>query len=110
MEDTTAQHGAHQLHTDDYRIDDGRRGHAVTDQPHDMSDRENLAAFVARALDNAEKSGASQTWLDLVDHGGGDGGGLEADHGNGIMRADDIAGAVADGVALPGRVGYGGGP
>src|SRR5208283_4319468 len=35
------------------------------------------------------------------DHGGGDGGGLQADHGDaGIMRADDMAGAIADGVAL----------
>ncbi|HEY0798462.1 MAG TPA: hypothetical protein VGD50_04890, partial [Candidatus Baltobacteraceae bacterium] len=102
VEDTTAQRGfaeGTKLHTDDYQIDDGTLSHVQSDRPHDMSSRANLTQFVARTLDNAEKAGASQTWLDLIDHGGGDGGGLQADHGIGIMRADDIAGAIADGVA-----------
>jgi hypothetical protein len=103
VEDTTAQRGfanGTHLHTDQYQIDDGTLSHVRTDSPHDMSSRDNLTQFVARTLDNAQKAGASQTWLDLIDHGGGDGGGLQADHGLGIMRADDIAGAIADGVAL----------
>jgi hypothetical protein len=65
-----------------------------------MSDRENLAHFVAATLDNAERSHSTETWIDLIDHGGGDGGGLESDHGSGIMGLDDMAGAIADGVAL----------
>jgi hypothetical protein len=46
-----------------------------------MSDESNLAAFVTRTLDNAEASGAKQTWIELVDHGGGDGGGLQTNDG-----------------------------
>ncbi len=65
-----------------------------------MAARGNLAAFVARTLENARTAHAAQTWVDLVDRGAGDGGGLEADHGSDIMRSDDIAGAIADGVAL----------
>ena len=34
--------------------------------------RSRLAAFVAHTLDEAERNGAKQTWLDLVDHGGAD--------------------------------------
>jgi hypothetical protein len=66
-----------------------------------MSARSDLTRFVAHVLDNAENAHAKQTWIDLIDHGGGDGGGLQSDHGDaGIMREDDIAGAIADGVAL----------
>ncbi len=90
-----------------YRIDDGQeRGERMTEPPgHDMSSRQNLAHFVARTLDNAEHCGAKETWIDLVDHGAGDGGGLEADHGldphqRTVMRLDDMGGAIADGVAL----------
>jgi hypothetical protein len=103
VEDTTAQRAivsTTRLHTDTYQIDDGTVTHRRTEDAHDMSSRDNLTQFVAKTLDNAEKAGTSQTWIDLVDHGGGDGGGLQADHGVGIMRADDIAGAIADGVAL----------
>src|SRR5271165_3243607 len=104
VEDTTARAGfgpAHVLRSESYTIAGGTLGGRVeVSPPHDMSSRENLARFVAKTLDNAEASGARETWLDLVDHGGGDGGGLEADHWRGIMRADDMAGAVADGVAL----------
>jgi hypothetical protein len=106
IEDTTARRGfepAHVLRTESYTIADGELSTVRVSRAHDMSSRENLAAFVARTLDAAERSHAAQTWLDLVDHGGGDGGGLESDHGGGIMRVDDIAGAVADGVALHAR-------
>jgi hypothetical protein len=103
VEDTTARRGFlphRMLRTESYTIADGRIGSNVSvSHPHDMADRDNLAAFVARTLDRAEVSQARTTWVDLIDHGAGDGGGLEADHGSGIMRADDIAGAIADGVA-----------
>jgi hypothetical protein len=106
VEDTTARRGflpAHVLRTETYAIADGEPSDVHVSDAHDMADRDNLAAFVASTLDAAERSSATQTWVDLVDHGGGDGGGLEADHGSGIMRADDIAGAIADGVALHAR-------
>ncbi len=64
-----------------------------------MSDEANLARFVARTLDNAEANGAKQTWIDLVDHGGGDSGGLKTGDGS-VMTMPDIAKAIADGVAL----------
>ena len=105
IEDTTARRGfekAHVLRTESYSIADGKFAGAVKiAPPHDMSARDNLAAFVSHVLDRAEKSGAKATWLDLIDHGGGDGGGFESTHSTtGIMKADDIAGAIADGVAL----------
>ena len=59
----------------------------------------NLAKFVAQTLDNAEASGAKQTWIDLADHGGGDGGGLET-HTGAVMSMPDMAKAIADGIAL----------
>lgn len=68
-----------------------------------MADPENLAQFVARTLDNAEASGAKQTWIDLVDHGAGDGGGLEADTYGGIMPMQTIADAIAKGAAIHAR-------
>jgi hypothetical protein len=67
----------------------------------DMSDRATLAAFVdrtleARASDSTFKG--ADVWLDLVDHGAGDGGGLQSDaNGGGCMPMEDIAGAIADG-------------
>jgi hypothetical protein len=67
----------------------------------DMSSRATLAAFVdrtleARASDPAFKG--ADVWLDLVDHGAGDGGGLQSDaNGGGCMPMEDIAGAIADG-------------
>jgi hypothetical protein len=67
----------------------------------DMSSRATLAAFVdrtleARASDSAFKG--ADVWLDLVDHGAGDGGGLQSDaNGGGCMPMEDIAGAIADG-------------
>jgi hypothetical protein len=104
VEDTTSRRGfepAHELRTETYTIEDGTPPkHVQISPPHDMSSRANLARFVALTLDNAERTHAAQTWIDLVDHGAGDGGGLESDHGLGIMREDDMAGAIADGVAL----------
>jgi hypothetical protein len=104
VEDTTSRRGfapAHVLRSESYTIAGGALSRDVKlAPPHDMSSRQNLARFVARTLDNAETANARETWLDLVDHGGGDGGGLEADHWQGIMRADDMAGAISDGVAL----------
>jgi len=105
VEDTTSRRGfepAHVLRTESYAIADGKfeRGRVEVTPPHDMSARRDLAAFVTHTLDNAENSHATQTWIDLIDHGGGDGGGLQSAHSaTGIMREDDIAGAVADGVA-----------
>jgi hypothetical protein len=66
----------------------------------DMASPNNLAAFVARTLDNAQASGAKQTWIELVDHGAGDGGGLEADSFKQLMPMPQIAQAIADGIAL----------
>jgi hypothetical protein len=65
-----------------------------------MADEKNLAAFVAHVLDNAQASGAKQTWIELTDHGAGDGGGLEADSKQAIMSMPDIAKAISDGVKL----------
>lgn len=66
-----------------------------------MASEQTLATFVARTLDNAECTGASQTWIDLVDHGAGDGGGLEADsYGRAIMPMPQMAQAIADGIAM----------
>jgi hypothetical protein len=98
VEDTTRQR-SHRLHTNDYTIADGQIGGAQVDKAHDMSDERNLAKFVARTLDNAKASGAKQTWINLVDHGGGDGGGLQT-HDGSCMSMSDIAKAISDGVAL----------
>jgi hypothetical protein len=103
VEDTTARRdfsGAHGARTESYGIRDGQvDGKVAIDAPHDPSSRANLAAFVARTLDDAQHNGAKQTWLDLVDHGGGDGGGLESDTHKAIMSSTDMAGAIADGIA-----------
>jgi hypothetical protein len=98
VEDTTARH-SDRLHTDEFTIADGTIGHVDSTKAHDMSDEQNLATFVGRTLDNAQASGASRTWIELVDHGGGDGGGLETSDGS-IMSMPDIAKAIADGIAL----------
>ncbi len=90
------------LRTEQYTIADGDITHVRIGKAHEMSAEENLARFVARTLDAAQAGGAKQTWLDLVDHGGGDGGGLETGHGD-VMSMPDIAKAIADGVALHAR-------
>ena len=102
VEDTTSLHllnGDAPLHSYDYTIADGKVGDLHVGPPHDMSAEENLARFVARTLDNAQRSGARQTWIDLVDHGGGDGGGLETGDGT-VMSMPDIGKAIADGIAM----------
>lgn len=98
VEDTTSLHGG-ELHTDQFTIADGNVGHVARGPAHDMSDERNLAEFVAHTLDNAQRSGAAQTWIDLVDHGGGDGGGLQTRDGS-SMTMPDIAKAIADGTGL----------
>jgi len=104
IEDTTARRDAFQdggKRTESYDIRNGNVDGAVhIDAPHDPSSRANLARFVARTLDAAQKNDAKQTWIDLVDHGGGDGGGLQSDTHKSLMSSTDIAGAIADGIAL----------
>ena len=105
VEDTTALRGTGHgvveanLHTNQYQIVDGHVVHAGADGPHDMASEANLAAFVDRTLDNAQRDGVKQTWIELVDHGGGDGGGLETHDGR-VMSMPDMAKAIADGEAL----------
>jgi hypothetical protein len=69
----------------------------------DMSSRATLAAFVNRTLEaRGSDTGFrnADVWLDLVDHGAGDGGGLQSNsNGGGCMPMEDIAGAIADGRA-----------
>jgi hypothetical protein len=85
--------------TDTFTIADGKISNAKAGKAQNMASKSTLAAFVARTLDNAEQSGAKQSWIDLVDHGGGDGGGLET-HTGAVMSMPDMAQAIADGVAL----------
>jgi hypothetical protein len=81
-------------------IQDGREVFEHRDSLDDMASPNNLAQFVARTLDNAETSGARQTWIELVDHGAGDGGGLQADSFKQLMPMPQIARAIADGMKL----------
>ena len=99
VQDTTSA-GTGKLRTDSFTIADGGIGHASSSEAHNMASESNLARFVATTLDNAEKSGAKQTWIELTDHGAGDGGGLEADSAHAIMPMPKIAQAIADGVKL----------
>lgn len=99
VQDTTSA-GTGELRTDSFTIADGGIGQAAVGKPHDMASEKNLAQFVAHVLDNAQKSGAAQTWVELTDHGAGDGGGLEADSAHAIMPMPQIAQAIADGVKL----------
>ena len=101
VEDTTS-HGGDSLETDRFDVADGRITHARSGAAQEMSDPHTLAAFVAHTLDEAEARGTNQTWLDLVDHGGGDGGGLETSDGH-VMPMPQIARAIADGIALHAR-------
>ena len=105
VEDTTGlkvedgELGEGRKRTDTFTIDDGKVIDPQVGKPKNMADPANLAKFVAQTLDNAEKSGAKATWIDLVDHGGGDGGGLETHTGD-VMSMPDMAQAIADGIAL----------
>jgi hypothetical protein len=85
--------------TDTFTIADGKIGDPQIGRAKNTASESNLAKFVAQTLDNAQASGAAQTWIDLVDHGGGDGGGLET-HTGAVMSMPDMAQAIADGVAL----------
>jgi len=87
------------LHTERYTIADGQVDDVRSGPAHDMSDEANLARFVARTLDDAQTNGAKQTWIDLVDHGGGDGGGLQTRDGS-CMSMPDIAKAIVDGTQM----------
>jgi hypothetical protein len=104
IEDTTARRdeiGDGGKRTESYDVRNGEiQGEPKIDRPHDPSSRANLATFVEHTLDAAERNGAAQTWLDLVDHGGGDGGGLQSDTHNSLMSSTDMAGAIADGIAM----------
>ncbi len=99
IEDTTSRN-SDSLETRSYTIDDGGVRNATTSAAHDMASPQNLARFVARTLDEAERCGAKQTWVELSDHGGGDGGGLEADSAKAIMSIDSMSAAIAKGVQL----------
>ena len=99
VEDTTSA-GTGELRTDAFTLRNGGVGEAKIEPAHDMASEQNLARFVAHTLDDAERSGAMQTWIELTDHGAGDGGGLEADSTKHIMRMPQIAQAIADGVKL----------
>ncbi|HXF34121.1 MAG TPA: hypothetical protein VN603_06070 [Candidatus Acidoferrales bacterium] len=106
IEDTTARRGLlpeHYLRTESYDVDGGHPHNLTVEPPKDMSARATLASFVARTLDAAQKHHAAATWIELVDHGGGDAGGLESDMTGGFMAEDDIAGAIRDGIALHAR-------
>jgi len=99
IEDTTSRN-SDGLETHTYAISDGQVRDAASEAAHDMASPENLANFVARTLDRAQASAAKQTWIELSDHGAGDGGGLEADSARKIMSIDGIAAAIAQGVRL----------
>ncbi|MEA2663951.1 MAG: Clostripain family [Candidatus Eremiobacteraeota bacterium] len=106
VEDFTARRDfalpAHLVRSETYAIRDGQVDGNVRAAPaRNPSSRAELARFVARTLDDAEANQARTTWIDLVDHGGGDGGGLESPYGR--MRTDDMARAIGDGVALHAR-------
>ena len=103
VEDTTARRDFVPMRgsrTESYDIQNGKLdGPVRIEPPHDPSARANLAAFVARTLADARRNAATQCWIELVDHGGGDGGGLESDRHGSLMTSSDIAAAIADGVA-----------
>ncbi len=87
------------LHTDTFDLTGGEITNAHVGRSADMSSPDNLARFVAQTLDQAERNGAKQTWIELVDHGAGDGGGLESDSRAEVMSMPAIANAIAQGQA-----------
>ncbi|MBV8263253.1 MAG: hypothetical protein JOY87_05455 [Candidatus Eremiobacteraeota bacterium] len=91
-----------QLRTEWSTIQGGTQHITHVTGPEDMSDRNSLAAFVERTLESRLSDPSfskADVWIDLVDHGGGDGGGLQADSSGGFMSLQDIAGAIGDGKA-----------
>ena len=105
-EDTTAEprspFGEGDLRTESSVIQGGTQHVVRVTRPEDMSDRTTLAAFVQRTLEAKRTDPAfahAGVWLDLVDHGGGDGGGLQSETSGGFMSIEDIGGAIADGRA-----------
>ncbi|MBC5825194.1 MAG: hypothetical protein GIW99_05370 [Candidatus Eremiobacteraeota bacterium] len=89
-----------ELRTESSIIEGGHRHIVRVQSPVDMSDRKTLAAFVAQTLETKAADGRfkdADVWVDLVDHGGGDGGGLQSQSSGGCMSLEDIAGAIADG-------------
>ena len=99
IEDTTSRRG-NGLQTLNYGIADGAVHDAQTTIGANMASPDNLAKFVAHTLDQAQKSGAKQTWIELSDHGAGDGGGLQADSSGEIMSIDAMAAAITKGIAM----------
>lgn len=91
-----------QLRSEWSTIQDGTQHITKITAPADMADRKTLAAFVEQTLEakaTDPKFRTADVWIDLVDHGGGDGGGLQADSSGGFMSLQDIAGAISDGRA-----------
>lgn len=99
IEDTSSRRGDG-LQTFNYGIADGAVHDAHDSIGANMADPNNLAKFVAHTLDEAQKNGAKQTWIELSDHGAGDGGGLQANSTGSIMSIDGMAAAIAKGVAM----------
>ncbi len=88
------------LRTESSIIENGHRHIVRVQSPVDMSDRRTLADFVRRTLEEKQNDPAfrkANVWVDLVDHGGGDGGGLQSQSCGGCMSMQDIAGAIQDG-------------
>ena len=103
-EDTTAEprdpFSAGDLRTESSIIQDGKQHIVRVTLPVDMSNRATLAAFVRSTLEaraSDPRFAGADVWFDLVDHGGGDGGGLQSDSTQGCMSMEDIARAIADG-------------
>ncbi|MFN2528446.1 MAG: hypothetical protein ABR584_06975 [Candidatus Baltobacteraceae bacterium] len=99
IEDTTSRRGEG-LQTFNYGISNGAVHDAHATIGANMASPQNLAKFVAHTLDEAQKNGAQQTWIELSDHGAGDGVGLQSDSSGEIMSIDGIAGAIARGIAM----------
>jgi len=92
------------LHTEDGVIAGGRAAWSARPAAN-MASPQELAGFVERTLEAAHARGGEQAvWIELVDHGGGDGGGLEADSAHAMMAMPAMAQAIADGTAAYNRL------
>lgn len=92
------------LHTEDGTIVDGHARWSAR-APANMASPKELAAFVERTLELAHARGGEQgVWIELVDHGGGDGGGLEADSAHAMMAMPAMAQAIAAGTEAYNRL------